>query len=67
MKRIYFIALLAISCDDLELIDTSAPAVDVTVPDNGGEIIAGEFAHFEAKFTDDFEKLAFSIGRFKDI
>lgn len=60
---IYMIIILLaiISCDDLELIDTSAPSIEVEKPLKGDYFHAGKHAIFHAKFVDDFELATFNI------
>jgi hypothetical protein len=69
MKNLLAICLLTIStllvfisCDEGEdIIDTTAPTIEVEEPVNGEYFIAGDYAHFEAKFTDDFELATYNI------
>ena len=64
--RVFFlymvlIVILLAGCDDLDLIDTSAPTIEVKVPEQGSAIIAGDFLPFEAAFVDDFELATYNI------
>lgn len=56
-----FTIILFAGCDDLELIDTTAPTIEVKVPEQGFTIIAGDFLPFEAAFIDDFELATYNI------
>lgn len=49
------------SCDDLELIDTNRPSIEVKVPVWGDYLQAGEQVLFEATFTDDLELATYNI------
>jgi len=53
--------ILLSGCDDLYLIDTTAPTIEVSSPMAGGYLPAGEYALFEAKFVDDFELATYNI------
>ena len=55
------IQLFAMSCDDLDVIDTSAPSIEVIEPAMGSSLTAGTFAHFEARFMDDIELATYNI------
>lgn len=69
MKNLLAICLLIIStllifssCDEGEdIIDTTAPTIEVEEPVNGEYFIAGDYVHFEAKFTDDFELATYNM------
>ena len=58
---LFIISIIASGCDDLELIDTSSPTVEVGVPVVGEYYMANEYAHFEARFVDDFELATYNI------
>jgi len=57
----FLVLVMLVSCDDFELIDTTAPTIEVEEPANGGHLSAGEYVHFEGKFIDDFELATYNI------
>lgn len=55
------ILLATFACDDYDLIDTTAPSIEVKIPENLQDIKAGGYARFEAGFIDDFELATYNI------
>ncbi len=59
---IFFLTVFFFSgCDDLDLIDTTAPSIEVKNPEWGAYLTAGDYVHFESAFTDDFELATYNI------
>ena len=55
------ISVLVVGCDDPDLIDITAPTIDVKVPNQSSGIEAGGYLPFEAAFIDDFELATYNI------
>jgi len=58
---ICFLSGIVMNCDDIDLVDTVAPTIEVLEPSVRGFMVAGEYAHFDAKFIDDFELATYNI------
>jgi hypothetical protein len=65
MRKFNFLMVLIFGlvagCDDPDLIDITAPTIEVKVPEQSSNIVVGLYLPFEAAFIDDFELATYNI------
>lgn len=67
IRNVLFISLILglaglFSCDDdMDMIDVTAPSIEVKAPHEGEFLLAGEYLQFEATLTDDLELATYNL------